>query len=87
MTPVSTSPAARRSAFTQPERPRDLQIRYLTVGGSYVDVTPAANKRLGSRWHCHGCKAVSEFPDTDYLSRIREKANDHAGSCRAIPLT
>ncbi|MGA5873913.1 hypothetical protein [Streptomyces cinereoruber] len=81
------TPAARPSAFTQPERPRDLQIRYLTVGGSYVDVTPAANKHLGSRWHCHGCKAVSEFPDTDYLSRIREKANDHAGSCRAIPLT
>ncbi|WP_411078340.1 hypothetical protein [Streptomyces sp. cmx-10-25] len=87
MTPVSAPAPARPSAFTQPEQPRDLQIRYLTVGGSYVDVTPDADKRLESRWFCHGCKAASEFPQADYLFKIREKANGHAGSCRAIPLT
>ncbi|MGW3658121.1 hypothetical protein ACWD6R_21620 [Streptomyces sp. NPDC005151] len=30
--------AVRASAFTEPDRPKGLQIRFLTVGGSYVDV-------------------------------------------------
>ncbi|RSS85288.1 hypothetical protein EF919_38090 [Streptomyces sp. WAC02707] len=78
--------AIRSSAFTEPERPTGLQIRYATIGGSYVDVV-STNKHLKSSWYCHGCKATSEFPEADYLSRIRPKANDHAGACRAIPLS
>ncbi|MFC7924501.1 hypothetical protein [Streptomyces cinereoruber] len=78
--------AIRSSAFTEPGRPTGLQIRYATIGGSYVDVI-STNKRLKSSWYCHGCKDASEFPEADYLSQICKKANDHAGTCRAIPLT
>ncbi|CAM5542192.1 hypothetical protein I6J39_34395 (plasmid) [Streptomyces californicus] len=61
------STAVRAPAFTEPERPENLQIRYATVGGSFVDVTG--------------------LPEEDYLFSIREKTNDHAAACRAIPLT
>nr|WP_243460425.1 hypothetical protein [Streptomyces sp. M54] len=37
------------------------------------------------RWKCHA--RPSQFPEEDYLFSIREKANDHAAACRAIPLT
>ncbi|MFD9285715.1 hypothetical protein ACFWD7_52620 [Streptomyces mirabilis] len=75
------------SAFTEPERPKGLQIRFITVGGSYVDVTGAGHDSDKHRWDCHGCKDTSRFPEKDYLFSIREKANEHAGLCRAIPLT
>lgn len=32
------STAVRASAFTEPERPMNLQIRFVTLGGSFVDV-------------------------------------------------
>ncbi|MFJ5787909.1 hypothetical protein [Streptomyces hydrogenans] len=80
------STLARTSAFSEPARPQRLQLRFLTLGGSYVDVT-SLNDRVKSRWHCHGCKDTSDFPAVDYLSQMRKKANEHAGTCRAIPLT
>ncbi|WP_333746247.1 hypothetical protein [Streptomyces sp. IBSBF 2950] len=75
------------SAFNEPERPKGLQLRFITVGGSYVDVTGSGHDSGKHRWDCLGCKDTSRFPEEDYLSNIREKANDHAGLCRAIPLT
>ncbi|MBV1957251.1 hypothetical protein KUG12_23390 [Streptomyces sp. BV333] len=80
------STAVRASAFNEPERPKNLQIRFATIGGSFVDVT-GLGENFKNRWKCHGCKATSQFPEADYLFRIREKANDHAAACRAIPLT
>ncbi|NJP73448.1 hypothetical protein [Streptomyces sp. C1-2] len=80
------STAVRASAFTEPERPKNLQIRFATIGGSFVDVT-GHGEHFKNRWKCHGCKATSQFPEEDYLFSIREKANDHAAACRAIPLT
>lgn len=82
---MRTAPVA--SAFTEPERPKGLQIRFITVGGSYVDVIPSGRGSDKHRWDCLGCKDTSRFPEKDYLSSIREKANEHAGLCRAIPLT
>ncbi|MER6129753.1 hypothetical protein ABT173_45805 [Streptomyces sp. NPDC001795] len=79
--------ASLASAFTEPERPKGLQLRFITVGGSYVDVTGSGRDSGKHRWDCRGCKDTSRFPDEDYLSSIREKANEHAGLCRAIPLT
>ncbi|MFB8044514.1 hypothetical protein ACFC8F_24895 [Streptomyces hydrogenans] len=80
------STTARASAFAEPARPKGLQLRFLTLGGSYVDVT-SINDRVKSRWYCHGCKDTSDFPAADYLSQMRKKANGHASICRAIPLT
>ncbi|MEV6533673.1 hypothetical protein AB0M86_29445 [Streptomyces sp. NPDC051639] len=74
------------SVFTEPARPEALQLRFVTVGGSYVDVTSPGHDS-GNRWTCHGCKDTSHFPEQDYLHSIRTKANEHAGLCRAIPLT
>lgn len=75
-----------RTAFTEPHRPTDLQIRYVTVGGSFVDVV-GGGEYVKNRWKCHGCKDTSRFPEQEALSSIREKANAHAAACRAIPLT
>ncbi|WP_186784540.1 hypothetical protein [Streptomyces sp. CBG33] len=80
------STAVRASAFNEPERPKNLQIRFTTIGGAFVDVIGLGEHRM-NRWTCHGCKDSSRFPEEDYLFRIREKANDHAAACRAIPLT
>ncbi|WP_031522614.1 hypothetical protein [Streptomyces sp. NRRL F-5123] len=74
------------SAFTEPDRPADLQIRFVTVGGSYVDVL-GGGEYVKNRWTCHGCKDSSRLPEQDHLWSIREKANGHASACRAIPLT
>lgn len=72
---------------SQPERPDDLEIRFSTVGGSYVDVAG----RTGFMddhywWFCYGCKDRSEFPAQGDLRRMREAGNRHANECRAIPL-
>ncbi|MEJ8653641.1 hypothetical protein WKI65_37755 [Streptomyces sp. MS1.AVA.3] len=75
------------SAFTEPDRPANLQIRFLTAGGSYVDDTGPGYSSGKHRWNCHGCKERSNFPEQDHLRRIRSGANEHAGICRAIPLT
>ncbi|MEW2709089.1 hypothetical protein AB0948_29430 [Streptomyces koyangensis] len=80
------STAVRASAFNEPERPKNLQIRFTTIGGAFVDVIGLGEHRM-NRWTCRGCKDSSRFPEEDYLARIREKANDHAAACRAIPLT
>ncbi|MGW2786420.1 hypothetical protein ACWC3X_35180 [Streptomyces populi] len=48
---------------------------------------PSAGGFDKHRWDCHGCKDTSRFPEKDHLFSIREKANEHAGLCRAIPLT
>ncbi|GHF30440.1 hypothetical protein GCM10017776_56060 [Streptomyces griseoluteus] len=37
--PGPLRPAVRTAACTEPDRPKDLRIRYVTVGGSFVDVT------------------------------------------------
>jgi len=74
------------SAFTEPERPKDLQIRFITLGGVYVDVTGSGHSSSKHRWDCRGCKDSSDCPKEDYLFRIRQDANDHAAVCRAIPL-
>ncbi|TBO58886.1 hypothetical protein EYS09_14995 [Streptomyces kasugaensis] len=75
------------SAFMEPARPRDLQIRFITVGGSYVDVTGPSRHSDRSCWHWHGCGDSSDSPEQDWLFRTRRDANDHAAACRAIPLT
>ncbi|WP_333741175.1 hypothetical protein [Streptomyces sp. IBSBF 2806] len=80
------STVLRTSAFTEPERPKNLQIRFATLGGSFVDVV-GLGEHSKNRWKCRGCKATSQFPEEDHLFNIREKANDHAAACRAIPLT
>ncbi|MFI6728714.1 hypothetical protein [Streptomyces atratus] len=62
-------------------------IAFATIGGSFVDVTGPGEHSNQNRWDCHGCMDTSRFPEKDYLFSIREKANAHAGLCRAIPLT
>ncbi|MFF3863664.1 hypothetical protein [Streptomyces sp. NPDC002209] len=75
-----------RTALAEPERPKDLQIRFVTLGGSYVDVTGPGHSSDKHSWTCRGCKETSDCPNQDYLFRIRRDANAHAGLCRAIPL-
>lgn len=70
------------SPNTRPVEPADLLIRLHNLVGAAVDVTGHEYGRI-CRWTCHGCGARSDFPNEDYLSRTREKANEHAGQCRA----
>ncbi|WP_331719992.1 hypothetical protein [Streptomyces sp. NBC_00147] len=77
----------RTSAFTEPDRPKNLQIRYLNQVGAHVDVTGSGEHAENNRWKCHGCKDTSRSPETDWLFWMREKASAHASACRAIPLT
>ncbi|MEU6896317.1 hypothetical protein ABZ934_32185 [Streptomyces sp. NPDC046557] len=81
------STALRASAFTEPDRPKNLLIRFLTTGGSYVDVTGHGEHAKNNRWNCLGCGDSSTCPEQDGLFRIRPDANNHATACRAIPLT
>ncbi|WP_030554194.1 hypothetical protein [Streptomyces exfoliatus] len=74
------------TAFTEPDRPKNLLIRFTTVGGSYVDVTGPGQHSEKNRWVCHGCGDSCELPEGDFLFRIRPDANSHAATCRAIPL-
>ncbi|MGW2109507.1 hypothetical protein [Streptomyces sp. NPDC001948] len=74
------------TAFTEPDRPKNLLIRFITVGGSYVDVTGPGEHSMKNRWDCHGCGDSSDRPEEDYLFSIRPNANHHAAACRAIPL-
>ncbi|MGW6705462.1 hypothetical protein ACWGDE_11305 [Streptomyces sp. NPDC054956] len=75
------------ATFHEPPRPSNLQIRYLTVGGSYVDVTGSGSPHDNNRWKCHGCKDGDDIYTHHYFFEARSKANDHANLCRAIPLT
>lgn len=79
--------SATLAAFTEPDRPKNLLIRFITVGGSYVDVIGPGKHSDKTRWDCRGCGDTSDMPETDYLFRIRPDANNHATACRAIPLT
>ncbi|GHJ19166.1 hypothetical protein [Streptomyces albus] len=74
------------TTFTEPDRPSDLLIRYVTIGGSYVDVTGPGGTSPAHRWNCQGCGDSSDAPREDFLFRIRPDANSHAATCRAIPL-
>ncbi|MCX4554257.1 hypothetical protein [Streptomyces sp. NBC_01500] len=74
------------AASSEPHRPKGLQIRFATIGGSFVDVTGPGEHSDQNRWDCHGCMDGSRFPEREHLFSIREKANAHAGLCRAIPL-
>ncbi|MFD5192589.1 hypothetical protein ACFWMU_31455 [Streptomyces sp. NPDC058357] len=74
------------AAFTEPDRPKNLLIRSITVGGSYVDVTGPGKHSKENRWGCRGCGDSSGRPEEDYLFSIRPDANHHAAACRAIPL-
>lgn len=84
----STAPApAVEAAPSQPDRPDDLEIRFSTVGGSYVDVAGHTGWQSDHyRWLCHGCKDRSSFPEQSDLNSMRNRGNRHAGECRAIPL-
>ncbi|MFE1612708.1 hypothetical protein G3M53_07725 [Streptomyces sp. SID7982] len=74
------------AAFTEPDRPKNLLIRFITVGGSYVDVTGPGRYSRENSWNCRGCGDSSNRPEEDYLARTRRDANSHAAACRAIPL-
>ncbi|MFF3558293.1 hypothetical protein ACFYXL_33320 [Streptomyces tsukubensis] len=74
------------AAFTEPDRPKNLLIRFITVGGSYVDVTGPGEHSEKNRGDCRGCGDSSDRPEEDFLFCIRPDANNHAATCRAIPL-
>lgn len=80
------TPTPAPAAFTEPDRPANLLIRFLTIGGSYVDVTGDGKYSKKNRWDCHGCGDSSDRPEENHLFLIRPEANIHAAACRAIPL-
>jgi hypothetical protein len=57
-----------------------LVMRFVTLGGAHVAVTQTEG---GHTWNCGGC----DQGDTALQPVVdaRRQANDHAGSCRAIP--
>ncbi|MEV6049208.1 RRQRL motif-containing zinc-binding protein [Streptomyces xanthochromogenes] len=75
------------TVFSEPDRPKNLQIRYLNLVGASLDVTGSGEHAQDNRWTCRGCKDTSSSPETDWLWRIRKTASGHASTCRAIQLT
>ncbi|WP_406351249.1 hypothetical protein OHB56_01895 [Streptomyces sp. NBC_01635] len=75
------------AAFTEPNRPKNLLIRFITVGDSYVDVTGPGKHSEKNRWDYRGCGDSFDRPEQNYLFRTRPDANNHATTCHAIPLT
>lgn len=73
--------------FAEPDLPKNLLIRFIMVGGSYVDVSPAP---ASAPTRTDGTATAAETPPTgrekDFLFCIRPDANNHAATCRAIPL-
>ncbi|MFB7428760.1 hypothetical protein ACFC0K_36365 [Streptomyces hydrogenans] len=67
--------ALRTSFFTEPYCPKGLFIRFVTTGGSFVDVTGSGEHSDQNRWACHGCGELSDRPEKDFLFRIRPDAN------------
>ncbi|MFJ6250653.1 MULTISPECIES: hypothetical protein [unclassified Streptomyces] len=61
---MSTS-TLRVSAFTEPERPRYLQICYSNLAGAAVDVTGGGEHTKDNRWTCRDCKDSSDCPQAD----------------------
>ncbi|WP_030764807.1 hypothetical protein [Streptomyces sp. NRRL F-2664] len=79
-------PETHLTAFA-PAWPEGVTHRYLTVGGSTVDV-------LGghpSHWACRACPGTSKgkytgpFGDPFSAATIHEQAQAHAETCRAMP--
>lgn len=66
------------SGCAVPDQPTDLLIRMFNLVGAAVDITGRKDR---STWTCHGCgdSHGSHF----YLDEIRNRANAHAGECRA----
>ncbi|MFI6967246.1 hypothetical protein [Streptomyces sp. NPDC050255] len=50
------------AVFTEPDRPKNLLTRFITVGGSYVNVTSRSQHPDKNRWTCHGCGDSSPGP-------------------------
>jgi len=69
---------------TSTDAPSLILIRYPNLSGALVLVTatPGTRNRMNHGWSCGGCLAS----DTNYsLPELREAANSHAASCRALP--
>lgn len=59
-------------------------IRYVSIGAAYVDIIGPGDDSTHNRWYCGGCRTTSAHAP---LSVLREGANAHAATCRAIPFT
>lgn len=68
-------------AIQQAAWPEGVMSRYLTVGGATVDIRPSSHEdRVSSV--CTGCGEEDCFSHEKY---IRERAQRHAETCRALP--
>lgn len=89
----------RRRRPTAPKPEPERLPRFINLGGAAVAVetyqrawSPTGNTRdsIGYRWRCHGCTATGDNPMWSPAYGLRdvcEHANEHAGKCRALPLT
>ena len=69
---------------------RSTYARFGTLLGAVVSITrtePArSNEPVTFTWSCNGCQARnSEFTEKTQAAKARQAANDHAGTCRALP--
>ncbi|MFL1904786.1 hypothetical protein ACJWDR_37635 [Streptomyces tauricus] len=71
--------------------PEGVIARFLTVGGATVDIEEQRAGWKSPHWFCHGCTDTSRgaytgpFGDPFTLGDIREQAQSHAETCRAMP--
>ena len=83
-------PSSARTAEST-DWPEGVIARYLTVGGATVDIETQQEGWRSDHWFCRGCSATSRgaytgpFGDPFTLSDIREQAQSHAETCRAMP--
>ncbi|MFJ9633763.1 hypothetical protein ACIRU8_39325 [Streptomyces sp. NPDC101175] len=85
--PARTSPS---SAFAEPW-PEGVIARYLTIGGTTVDIEQQREGWRSNHWFCRGCPATSHGAYTGPFGnpfspfQIHDQAQEHAEKCRAMP--
>ncbi len=92
-----TSLFRRNRTQTQPDGTQIL-MRFLTSGGAQVHVSfigistqhTFSSSPHGQRdhaWTCHGCNTQTDRLHHLTLDQVRQDANQHATTCRAMPDT
>ncbi|NUL02909.1 hypothetical protein HRW07_06550 [Streptomyces lunaelactis] len=66
--------------------PTDVLLRFLTIVGATVDVVPQPTTALPDRHAaiCRGCEA-SYFNHVGVSYDLKDWAQTHSGTCRALP--
>jgi hypothetical protein len=67
---------------------RETYARFGTLLGAVVTLTRITDTRTQDKvaftWTCNGCRDHIPFSDASVV-KVRDEANQHAGTCRSLP--